>query len=79
MGTADSHVVPPANRQPVTRGANLVVASGVVVGTWTQRAGVLTVVRFGEADPPDPDLLTEEVSRVAAVLGTDLDLNIASA
>jgi hypothetical protein len=75
-GTADPHVVPPANRQPVTRGANLVVASGVVAGTWTRKAGTLTVAWFGEAKPPEHDLLVEETSRLAAVLGTELDLTV---
>ena len=42
-GTADPHVVPPAHRQPVTRGANLVLAGGVVAGTWTRKAGTLAV------------------------------------
>ena len=56
-GTADPHVVPPAHRQLVTRGANLVLAGGVVAGTWTRKAGTLTVAWFGEADPPDHDLL----------------------
>ena len=37
-GTADPHVVPPAHRQLVTRGANLVLAGGVVAGTWTRKA-----------------------------------------
>ena len=67
-GTADPHVVPPAHRQRVTRGANLVLANGVVAGTWTRRAGTLTVAWFGDADPPDHDLLAEEASRLAAVL-----------
>ena len=75
-GTADPHVVPPANRQPVTRGANLVVASGVVAGTWKRNAGTLTVAWFGEANPPEHDLLVEEASRLAAVLGTELDLSV---
>ena len=75
-GTADPHVVPPANRQPVTRGANLVVASGVVAGTWTRKAGTLTVAWFGGANPPEHDLLVEEASRLAAVLGTELDLSV---
>ena len=38
-GTADPHVVPPAHRQLVTRGANIVLAGGVVAGTWTRKAG----------------------------------------
>jgi hypothetical protein len=75
-GTANRHVVRPANRQPVTRGANLVVASGVVAGTWTRKAGNLTVAWFGGANPPEPDLLVEEASRLAAVLGTELDLSV---
>jgi len=77
-GTADPHVVPPANRQPVTRGANLVVASGVVAGTWKRKAGALTVAWFGEANPPEPDLLVEEAARLAVVLGTELDLSVTS-
>ena len=51
-GTADPHVVPPAHRQLVTRGANLVLAGGVVAGTWTRKAGTLTVAWFGEAAHP---------------------------
>ena len=75
-GTADPHVVPPGHRQPVTRGANLVVAGGVVGGTWTRKAGTLTVSWLEEADPPDLDLLREEAARLAAILGTELDLNV---
>ena len=40
-GTADPHVVPPAHRRRVTRGANLVLANGVVAGTWTRRTAQL--------------------------------------
>ena len=75
-GTADPHVVPPARRQLVTRGANLALAGGVVAGTWRRRAGILTVAWFGEADPPDHDLLRAEAARLAAVLGTELDLEV---
>ena len=75
-GTADPHVVPPARRQLVTRGANLALAGGVVAGTWTRKAGTLTVAWFGEADPPDHDLLRAEAARLAAVLGTELDLEV---
>ena len=77
-GTADPHVVPRARRQLVTRGANLVLADGVVTGTWTRKAGTLTVVWFGEADPPDHDLLREEAGRLAEILGTELALNVTS-
>ncbi len=75
-GTADPHVVPPARRPLVTRGANLALAGGVVAGTWTRKAGTLTVAWFGEADPPDHDLLRAEAARLAAVLGTELDLQV---
>ena len=75
-GTADPHVVPPANRQPVTRGANLVLAGGVVAGTWTRKAGALAVAWLGEANPPHLDLLREEAARLGAILGTELDLNV---
>jgi hypothetical protein len=60
----------------VTRGANLVLAGGVVAGTWTRRAGTLTVSWFSEAGPPLHDLLGDEASRLAAFLGTALDLNV---
>jgi hypothetical protein len=75
-GTADPHVVPRAHRQLVTRGANLVLAGGVVAGTWTRKAGTLTVARLGEADAPDHDLLAAEVTRLSAILGTELDLDV---
>jgi hypothetical protein len=75
-GTADPHVVPPARRPPVTRGANLVLADGVVAGTWTRTAGTLTVAWLGGTDPHDHDLLEAEVARLAAILGTELDLDV---
>lgn len=77
-GTADPHIVPPAHRQPVTRGANLVLAGGVVAGTWTRKADILTVAWLEGADPPELNLLGEEAARLAAVLGTELDLNVTS-
>ena len=80
MGDGTGHRRPPrrasAHRQLVTRGANLVLAGGVVAGTWTRKAGTLTVAWFGEADPPDHDLLGAEAARLAAVLGTELDLDV---
>ena len=75
-GTADPHVVPPAHRQAVTRGADLVLADGVVAGTWTRKAGTLTVAWLREGDPPDHDLLGGEAAHLAAILGTELDLNV---
>jgi hypothetical protein len=77
-GTADPHVVPPGHRQLATRGANLVLANGVVAGTWTRRADILTVAWLEASDPPDLNLLGEEAARLAAVLGIELDLNVLS-
>ena len=34
-GTADAHIVPPARRARVSRGANLVIVGGVVSGSWS--------------------------------------------
>src|SRR4051812_30281332 len=34
-GTADARVVPPAERTAISRGANIVIAGGVVSGTWS--------------------------------------------
>ena len=77
-GTANPHVVPPAHRQPVTRGANLVLANGVVAGTWTRKANTLSLAWFDDADPPDLNLLGQEAARLAATLDTELDLNVTS-
>jgi hypothetical protein len=73
-GTANPHVVPPARRQTVTRGANLVLANGVVAGTWTRKANTLSLAWFDDADPPDLNLLGQEAARLAATLDTELDL-----
>ena len=70
-GTADPHVVPPERRTPVTRGANLVIAGGVVAGTWSIAADRLTVAWFGQAAAPH-DALAAEVARLATILGRPL-------
>lgn len=43
VGTQDEAVVPPALREAVTRKADLVLAGGVVRGTWTRRTDGLEV------------------------------------
>ena len=77
-GTANPHVVPPAHRQRVSRGANLVLATGVVAGTWTRTAGTLSVAWLEDADPPDHNLLEQEAARLAAILDTELNLAVTS-
>ena len=71
-GTKDPHVVPPARRTPVTRKANLVVAGGVVRGTWVARGEELRVTWFGELGAPPRSALDEEASRLAGLLGRPL-------
>ena len=73
-GTKDKHVVPPAHRTPVTRGANLVVAGGVVCGTWLARDGTVVVTWFKENGAVPRQALAEQVDRLATVLGQPLSL-----
>lgn len=70
--TKDEHVVPPARRTPVTRKANLVVAGGVVSGTWSLRGGEVTLTWFGEHGKPPLIALDQEVSRLATLLNRSL-------
>jgi hypothetical protein len=51
-GTADAHVVPPAQRQLVSRQANIVIVGGLVSGTWTRSDDLVVVTWFAEAGPP---------------------------
>jgi hypothetical protein len=71
-GTADARVVPPARRALVSRGANIVVAGGVVSGTWSVKGGEAVVSWFSEAAPPVGAALADEVARLAGVLGRPL-------
>jgi hypothetical protein len=68
-GTADARVVPPARRTLVSRQANLVIAGGVVSGTWSQTDDGVVVDWFAEAGPAPRELLTDEVARLAPILG----------
>ena len=71
-GTHDEHVVPPAHRGPVTQKANLVVAGGVVRGTWMAKGGDVKVSWFGEEGAPPRQALDEQVDRLATMLGRPL-------
>lgn len=71
-GTADPHVVPPARRKLVSRKANLVIAGGVVSGTWTVSGDQLVTGWFAEAGEPPKAALAEEVQRLAAILDQPL-------
>jgi hypothetical protein len=71
-GTADAHVVPTARRTVVSRGANLVVAGGVVSGTWSVTDDQVVVAWFAEAGPPPREALAAEVARLAGILDRPL-------
>jgi hypothetical protein len=71
-GTNDQHVVPPARRTPVTRKANLVIAGGIVSGTWTVTANHLAVTWFGEQGNPPRKALDTEAARLARILDRPL-------
>ena len=71
-GTADPHVVPPHRRALVSRQANMVVAGGVVSGTWALKRDDVAVAWFGERGPLPEDQLTAEVARLATILDRPL-------
>lgn len=75
-GTKDAHVVPPAGRALVTRAANLVVAGGVVSGTWTLSRDRVAVTWFAGAGPAPGKALAQEVQRLAAILDRPVKLDL---
>ena len=68
VGTSDAHVVPPARRAQITRGASLVVAGGVVSGTWSVRDDQVAVTWWAERGRAPREALEVEVLRLAALL-----------
>jgi hypothetical protein len=75
-GTADAHVVPPARRNLVTRGADLVIVGGVVSGTWSLKDDQVVVAWFAEAGNPGQQALADEVSRLGTILGRPLEASV---
>lgn len=75
-GTADGRVVPAARRAAVSRQAGwisaVVVAGGVVRGTWELDGNHVGVTWFREAGRPPRKALEAEVERLASILGRDL-------
>ncbi|MFK5634466.1 MULTISPECIES: DNA glycosylase AlkZ-like family protein [unclassified Ornithinimicrobium] len=78
-GTADPHVVPVGRRAVVSRGANVLIASGVVSGTWTLKPDRVETTWFAEAGPPPDDALDAEVGRLSTMLGRDLRPDVRTA
>jgi len=72
-GTKDEHVVPPALRTAVTRGADVVLRGGVVCGTWSVVRGELRVAWAAAQGSPPRTSLDEEAARLGGVLGQSLE------
>jgi Winged helix DNA-binding domain len=78
-GTQDVHVTPATRRDPVTRKANLVVAGGVVSGTWAAKGDDLVVTWYADAGRVPRSGLAEEAERLGGILGRSLRLTVESA
>ena len=82
-GSDDPHVVPPGRRRDVSRPSGwispLVVAGGVVRGTWKLDGDTVRIAWFREAGPASRAALREEVARLSAILGRSFvaDLGLA--
>ncbi len=71
-GSADAHILPPARRSVVSRQAALVVAGGVVAGTWALKGENVAVSWFAEAGTVPREGLAREVARLGRMLGREL-------
>jgi hypothetical protein len=71
-GTKDVHVTPAARRALVTKGANVIIAGGVVSGTWALRDDRVAVDWFSEAGPLPRQAIAAEIARLGTNLGRDL-------
>ena len=72
-GTADANVVPPERRSLVTRGDNVVIAGGVVSGTWSRRQDVVAIDWFAGAPSVARDAVADEVARLGTIVDRPLD------
>jgi hypothetical protein len=76
-GTKDTRIVPPAVRQQVSRGANVVVVGGVVRGTWVARDGDLVVTWADEhGRRPARAEVEAGAERLGRALGGPLTLTV---
>jgi hypothetical protein len=74
-GTADAHVVPPGRRTLLSHGANIVIAGGVVSGTWSLTGNQVAAAWFAETGPPARDA-AGEIARLATILDRPLQLTV---
>jgi hypothetical protein len=79
-GTGDGRVVPTARRSAVSRQsgwiAPVVVAEGVVRGTWALDGDGVRIAWFEEAGRPPRRALAAEAARLSSLLDRDLRLSI---
>lgn len=75
-GTADAHIVPPARRALISRNANIVIAGGVVSGTWSHTDDQIITAWFAEAGPPPRDALEEQVAGLSTILERPLESTV---
>jgi len=75
-GTSDARVVPPARREAVSRSANLVIARGVVSGTWTLRGERLAVAWFKEAGRVPRAAVDQQATALRSLLDRPLDVAV---
>jgi hypothetical protein len=78
-GTADSRIVPPARRDLVSRGANVVIVGGVVTGTWALAEDEVAIDWFPEAGRAPKDKLDGEIDRLAGILDRSLRVAVKAA
>ena len=80
-GTDDGRVTPAARRSAVSRQSGwispVVVAGGVVCGTWQLEGDVARVAWFREAGRMPRHALQAEVARLSPILDRDLELSVA--
>jgi hypothetical protein len=81
-GTADGHVLPQARRRAVSRQsgwiAPVVVAGGVVSGTWELDGDEARVAWFGEAGKPPAKALAAEAERLSGILRRELRIAVSA-
>jgi hypothetical protein len=75
-GTQDIHITPASRRDPVTRKANLVVAAGVVSGTWSAKGDDLVVTWFEDAGRVPRSAIAAEAERIGGILGRGRALTV---
>jgi hypothetical protein len=81
-GTDDTHVVPPARRAAVSKQSGwispVVVAGGLVCGTWELEEDRVRIAWFAEAGRPPRTALGTEAARLSSILDRTLDADVST-